>query len=319
MVQVGCEIQSCRSETAAYCQWLEKPTKAHDIAASLSCSWLVPEPVLDCIPRDVLARLGCDDGKLRVLRDIDIVDVCAGRARVTCWARHAQLQAVAIDRAYGEHLDICTEEGFAIVILLVLRIKENGLMMAAPQCSSWIWINKHIHKRKRDNVVGDTSIPTVVEGNMLNQRVALLAGICSLNGVHWMIEQPGSSQFFQTACMTSVIEKTNAKRVWTWLGAFGHPSPKPTLLYGTAPFMSALRRSNYADSEAAGLPANVGKPTAQLKAGTHSAKLVTVVTKDDGTRKVTGSKQALQLSQVYPACFALEVVKLGWPEKFNTT
>ena len=65
----------------------------------------------------------------------DIVDVCAGRARVTCWARHAQLQAVAIDRAYGEHLDICTEEGFAIVILLVLRIKENGLMMAAPNAA----------------------------------------------------------------------------------------------------------------------------------------------------------------------------------------
>ena len=78
-----------------------------------------------------MARLGCDDGKFRVLRDIDIVEGCAGKARVTCWARRAQLQAVAIDRAYGEHLDICTEEGFAIVILLVLSIKENGVMMAA--------------------------------------------------------------------------------------------------------------------------------------------------------------------------------------------
>ena len=262
----------------------------------------------------MLARLCCVDGKLRVLRDIDLVEVCAGRARVTCWARHAELQAVAIDRAYGEHLDICTEEGFAIVILVVLRIKPNGLMLASPQCSSWIWINKHIHKRKRDNVLGDRSIPSVVDGNTLNQRVALLAGICSLNGVHWMIEQPGQTQFFQTACMTSVIEKTNAKRVWTWLRAFGHPSPKPTLLYGTAPLMSALRRRNYDASEAAGLPANVGQPTAQRR----SAMLSTTVTQDDGTRKVYGAKEEMRLSQVYPARFALEVVKLCWPEKFNT-
>ena len=79
-----------------------------------------------------------EDGRLRVLRDLNLVELCAGVARPTTWAKLAGLAAIALDRNYQPHLDLCTDEGLAIALMLVFRIRHAGLLVAGPKCSSWV-------------------------------------------------------------------------------------------------------------------------------------------------------------------------------------
>ena len=64
-------------------------------------------------------------------------------------------RAIAITKAYNEKMDFATEYGFAIVFLLLLRVKPGGLLFAGIQCSSWVWMNSATFQRTPENIWGN--------------------------------------------------------------------------------------------------------------------------------------------------------------------
>ena len=287
-------------QTAPFDQWLNWQTKAEDIKHSKHSTWIVPQQVLSMLPECVkrLMPVGAN-GILRVLRDLDQVELCAGVARPTRWAKLAGLAAIALDRDYQPRFDLCTAEGLAIALVLVFRIRHAGILIAGPQCSSWVWISRSVTKRSANNVMGDESVGSVVEGNTLNKHMALLVGIASSIGVFWLIEQPASSVFFKTQEWIRLIKATKAMRIFTRLEKF-EQSPKPSLLYSTAPSAGALGQQP------------------GLRMTNHVKKrnlLEHVVVDRHGKKAITGKRAFLKKSQVYPVRFALE--KLTNPDAFS--
>ena len=94
----------------------------------------VPNSVIDVIPTMVMEHIS-QERPLIVNRNLDLVDLFAGKARIARWATLAGLHAIAFDKLYGEHMDILTPVGLALIVLLVLRIKVGGLLAAGPQSS----------------------------------------------------------------------------------------------------------------------------------------------------------------------------------------
>ena len=280
--------------------------------------------------------MGCEGGRdLVVLRNWQFLDVCAGKARITKWAMTAGLFGAAIDQTYGAHMNINTNEGFALLLLCLLRVCSGGLMIIAAQCSSWVWLSRSTSGRSTENPHGDVSKQFVRDGNLLNVRCSVVCAIAHMVGVLWVIEQPASSLFFNVEAMREVIKFCKAVRVHFFMDQFGHPAKKGTVLVGTAPWLEAFGTRVGGESPPAQLPrslcsssvgcGSVPKAKRQNKARSKGPKVKAKAkalalahrSKLNGKQQVTGQRRALKESQVYPAKFALAVVKQHWPRLFE--
>ena len=202
----------------------------------------------------------------------------------------------------------------------MLRVRPGGLIFMAAQCSSWIWMSRSSSKRSPENVLGDVSRPFVQEGNALNNRCALLCLLSRQCGSHWVIEQPSSSLFFQTEDMRRVMQVTGAHLVRFNMSEFGHPTAKATLLAGTPCWLGSLNGYTSPNDEhtpsgpASSSSGNVHKaPKTKGNCNPSGLSLVIRKKKANGTVAVTGKRQDLKDSQVYPPRFALHVVRAHFP------
>ncbi|CAK0832315.1 unnamed protein product [Prorocentrum cordatum] len=279
-------------ETAAFAAWGTTPTESLPEDARAS-AWRVPEAIVKLIPEAVQQILRCTDGQpLVVLRNFDFVDICAGSARITRWCTWAGLQGCALDRLYGRHMDINADAGMALAILAILRVREHGLVFIAAQCSSWVWVSRSSTGRSKANVMGNAAAPSVIESNILNCRCAVLCLLCAAIGVYWVIEQPGTSLFFQTAEMQHVMLNTGARLVKFYMSSYGHPSCKDTILVGTAPWLPQIAFGSASLTYSSATPKAKPRPRSQPKKADQvrgTAKLTTEVVKH-GKKKVTGNK-----------------------------
>lgn len=90
------------------------------------------------------------------------------------------------------------------------------------------------------NPCGDQSRPSVAKGNLCLIRFLLLVLVAVARGCQWIIENPASSIMMQHPRVKALIAmgeqgimpKLCIQRVW--LGAYGHLSPKPVVLFGDA-------------------------------------------------------------------------------------
>ena len=62
---------------------------------------------------------------------------------------------------FPEDEDITLVLGFFSLLKKVLRLKPASLFYAAHPCSSMVWINAKIHKRKKESPWGDDSMPSL--------------------------------------------------------------------------------------------------------------------------------------------------------------
>ena len=257
-----------------------------------------------------------------VVRNVDFLDVCAGRARPTKWAIMMGLSSIASDSEYGPHMDITTDEGLALLVTCVCRTARGGLMLMGPKCSSWVWVCRFSSQRSVENPLGDATRDFVRQGNCLNACCSLVCRIAWALGVSWVIEQPSSSLFFATPLMQAVVADCQARRIAFPMSNFGHPACKQTVLVGTASWLPtfcggvaglepaveapAVRRAPKSKAKAALVrPA----PKAKAKVG-----LVRRLGVQSGQQRVRGIPE-LSASQVYPARFALAIVRAHWPER----
>ena len=114
--------------------------------------------------------------------------------------------------------------------------------MGGPPCSTWVYMARGHTKRSKDNLLGDRNRHDVVEANILTCFLSKLTQILILRRVLFVWEQPMSSLLFKVPWWKSVLESLGVLRVFLWMGSFGHAMMKPTIIIGTLPGLSSLKR-----------------------------------------------------------------------------
>ena len=114
-------------------------------------------------------------------RDITMADLFAGWAGTSQKFNKDGYKARAFDRNTIPEQDFCEDDGLAIAVWYVLRIKPAGFFQAGPQCSTWITMALNHTQRHSEvwGIHGDTRRDDVQEGNTCAAHMALLIRIAS--------------------------------------------------------------------------------------------------------------------------------------------
>lgn len=91
------------------------------------------------------------------------------------------------------------------------------------------------HTKRHLHILGDVSRADVREGNLCAERMAVLIKILEARQVFWLIEQPKGSKFFSHPDMHHVLSLVHHVSIRTYMGHWGHPMAKATLLVGRVP------------------------------------------------------------------------------------
>jgi hypothetical protein len=130
-------------------------------------------------------------------------------------------------------------------------------------------------------------------------RCALLILCGFVLGLEFILEQPASSIMFShpRLCQVQKFAASGGLRatrlVWTWMGAHGAPTPKPTLLLGTPSWLPGLKKT-------------------LCRADFAKARDTNVVVYSEGSKgqvRYTGSS-GLKETQAYPRGYGRATAKL---------
>ena len=86
--------------------------------------------------------------------------------------------------------DIATPGGFKKAIMLVLRLREGGLLALGPDGTSFTFPNSSRHKRKAGLEVGDLNYEPVNVGNLMAVIALFLCQLALACRVHFALENP---------------------------------------------------------------------------------------------------------------------------------
>ena len=155
------------------------------------------------------------DGDPDCGRDLDVVEIFSGVGSVHAAAIEAGYKAIAMDK---DRIPKCTEiaglhcenllmlDGFENAIRLVRRLKVGGLLVAAPQCSSFVPPCRAQHQRCEKNLwYGDTSRAFVIDGNNMANGCAFLLRLAHSRGVQAVVENPPSSDIWKFPPMANTL------------------------------------------------------------------------------------------------------------------
>ena len=68
--------------------------------------------------------------------DLQRIELVSGKAANTKGVRKTGLKATGYDKEYSENQDFLSHAGFRYAIILNLRVKQGGAVLAGPTCSS---------------------------------------------------------------------------------------------------------------------------------------------------------------------------------------
>ena len=229
------------------------------------------------------------------LPDVDVVEFFAGVATIQRAAAARGLNSVAYDLAFDSRMNLLEPLGFMYAFELLMRCKSNALVHFAPPCSSWVFMSRGSTGRSKLNPGGRLQYQSVRDANTIIFRVAILMLVAIAKGMSYLVEQPGSSLLEWFEVFAKVLGLSLARRIYTWMGAFGAPTPKATLLWSNnVPFLMTLkrniRRCDFVDQERH----QVSKRYQD----------------NNGHARVTGGA-GLKRTQAYPEGFG-EAVIAGW-------
>jgi hypothetical protein len=180
--------------------------------------------------------------ELNVREDADAAEFFCGRQALSQALRHAGYYVLSYDLLLSPTcMDWNTPKGFATAVAYALRLKKGGLCWCAPVCSSWVFMSQGSTMRSRARPMGDPNAQSVQAGNLMVSRLALLLYVLSWKQVWWVIEQPNSSLLIYHDRIQELLEKgITIYKTFVWLGAYGHTSAKPTVLYSSHPYLGEL-------------------------------------------------------------------------------
>ncbi|CAE6945969.1 unnamed protein product [Symbiodinium microadriaticum] len=110
--------------------------------------------------------------------------------------------------------------------ILCLDPKGPRFLMAAPVCSSWVWINRATNKRSLVCPLGDTSNINVSQANkMVSRTMMCLVLVLWMNGNYILVARLGGQHTINT-----------------FLGAWKHWTAKLTSFYSNQTWVGGLYR-----------------------------------------------------------------------------
>ena len=174
-------------------------------------------------------------------RDIDFVELFAGDHAVSRGLRAFGYVGLTFDnRTIDPKHDILTPVGFLAALAAVKRLRPNGLLFAAPVCSSWVFMSRGSTGRDLALAGHWKSSRGVMAANAMVARVAALCHFAASAGVHFVVEQPASSVMYSYKPFLALREAWPIKQVRFCMAVYGGGSLKPSWLVGTAPWLYRL-------------------------------------------------------------------------------
>ena len=151
-----------------------------------------------------------------VQRTCDVLEIWAGVGSIALAGRKLsmstkeielfRLPGVTDDPLSDKTEDLRCAEGVANTLAALMSVKEHGLVMMAPVCSSMVFMNSSRCCRTADNVWGDKSYIPVQEGNHFAKCMVLFLLVCHARGLHPVCEQPKGSQLWSLPPVKAALE-----------------------------------------------------------------------------------------------------------------
>lgn len=238
---------------------------AVNVPSSLSArtSSVVPT-FLMCFPMDVAPEqfstfvvfgvtVGIVLGWPSTVRDLDVCELWSGCGSIAVAARRRDHATVEFDLANSPAEDLTTLSGFRLALSLVLRLRRGALLMMAPVCSSFGWMNaSRCCRTAENNFTGKISYDKVHAGNVMADVAAFFFALAWAREVHVVIENPAKSHIWKYPPLQHVIgsihETKPTHEVVTYRCAFddrpmGARYFKPYKFLSTNSWIEQLRRT----------------------------------------------------------------------------
>lgn len=187
--------------------------------------------------------------------------------------------------------DILRPQGTLRWLTHVKATMPDGLHWFGPPCGSWGFLTRSKSKRTKDNVLGNRFDPWVRTHNSIAEWVAMAIVTLTWCGIYFVIENPSGSLIFDHPAIAQALVATKARKVGVSLFGWGHPSSKPLVLAGTAPWLEKLEEAS--------------RDLALANRDRHKTTLATT----NETGAVTGNSDDLKESAIYPDEFCELVAK----------
>ena len=219
------------------------------------------------------------------VRDLDTVDLFAGKAAITSGCTSKGLNSEAYDKSYldNDSMDITTGPGFLAAFHLVLRLRVHGSLWGAPVCSSWVFMSRSVGGRSSLDPAGNLRDVRIRHANSMVVLFTMLALLAWLRGAHIWLEQPVSSIMFHFSPLHAFCTAALPFSQITYMGAFGGSTCKPLIVKSTTSRVAQLA---------------CRKPTC----------LKTLASREGS--QINGKQKELKLSQAYPRKFGLKVATI---------
>ena len=202
-----------------------------------------------------------------------------------------------------ESEDVLNSQGLYAFLILVLRIRRNGVLWMGTPCKSWVCLSRPFTQRSMIRPGGPKrSLTTnkqqkyLDEHNALGILTGLLMKLAHSLGIQYVVEQPMSSLLFQFEPVLNALATTQAMGIAFQMSTFQGTSPKPLRLKGTASFLRVFDA--------------VAKARCKAVAKAKD-RLTTMVRRKDGTKSFTGKQASLTESSGYTRSFGMALA-LGY-------
>ena len=221
---------------------------------------------------------------------LDHLEFFAGKKAVTRALLREGFRAVGCELKDADGyagLDFISPMGVITNLWFIHGMRLGARMLAAPVCSSWVWMSRATTKRAWHRVHGLASLPCVQTGNMIVSVLVMILWIASALGIRWCVEQPANSLLQHHPRWQEFLRGHRCFRVFIYMSDFGGETAKPTWLY-----------SNAKDIE------EIVKFRCKITRGkvNHNKEMTHVSTSATGRKQITGGSD-LKGSQAYPDGF----------------
>ena len=165
-------------------------------------------------------------------RDLHMIDLFSASEQGFDTFVRAGFRAQSYDITNDEQDDVTTKEGFYRLLRYLLELVPGGVVLAGPPCSLYVFLSSSVHRRTIARPLGNTDHTKVRLSNLIVSNMCVAMKNVLQRGIKIIIEQPKSSMMFGHPAMTML--QSGPQQTWlhvhTFMGKFGHPMPKPTVL-----------------------------------------------------------------------------------------
>ena len=218
-------------------------------------------------------------------------EVFSGKGAATRVWHRAGYQCASFDFEYSKKgMNFLGHAGFALSILTVMKLMPNGVVLLAPQCSSWVVASRGTSRRSFINPMGFEGYKFVTDGNQMIARLVLLLMVVIAKCGIYVIENPAGTLLWQHERFQYFCNKMAwVYTISFWMAHFGSPTPKRTTVMSNSKFVGMLHMGPFSRSKC-----KKSSTTRQYR-------------DRQGRKRFVGTSK-LKASQVYPAGFGTRLL-----------